>query len=117
MNWDYLIAHPNVDLGISDDAMVLEFFRRMHVNPNDLIRGTPMEQVMIMYDKHPTHWLMFMIFSGHDDPAKNGYGGVALSKKMHTMLDARKKFYGSMIASGGTIRGGTAREFPDPLPQ
>lgn len=75
--WDYLAAHPDIShISYLDDASVMELFERAQIDPKTLISGRPLEQLMAAYSKHPTHWLLFTIYSGYTDPKDNGYAAV-----------------------------------------
>ena len=115
--WDFLAAHPDMThVSFVDDPGVVELFARAQIDPAKLSHGTPNEQLMAAYDKHPTHWILFTIYSGYTDPKENGYAAIGLAKRHYTKEEAYRRFTDTYYHSGATLRGMEKLDCPDPLP-
>lgn len=77
---------------ITEDQIVEKLLLQLRL-PNLFARALEHDEVrlMVTFDNHPTHWLMFDFFKGGDTPDKNGLMFTAYPKVSTTREEMLKK--------------------------
>lgn len=114
-NWDYLVAHPDLThASYIDDDDVRELLDRAQIDPAKVVKPDPKQQTSIFYNGHPTHWLIFTIYSGFENTADNGYAALVFARKYYTEFEAREKLRSFFIHSGAKLTETVDHKWPDP---
>jgi hypothetical protein len=86
--WQALEAMPHQEvIRLDHDETVKALMLRAGI-AGKLSQRPGLNSCAITYARHPSHWIVFCFWYGHDRPEDNGYSAVCLAKSKYTQAQA-----------------------------